>query len=235
MRPAATPERMDHITAERATVIRVRILAVVLSVTALAAIPVGLLWPEPSGAGETYTYADIAGNRDLWWGLLGAGATMGVINVPLQALATLLLVRGRGSAFATWGASAMWLGVALQATGVAGWASAYFYATNPQVEAAAGRAVIEAANADEAHLFALIVPGALLVMVGTILQCVGLFRAHVVPTWVPLAMLFTVLTFVIPGNGLAGLITSAPMAAGSIGLAYFVTRQTTASRTRWEP
>ncbi len=217
---------------EPATVIRVRILAVVLSVTAVAAVAVGLLWPEPSGDGETYSYADIVTHRDLWWGLLGAGAVMAVINVPMQALATLLLVRERGSAWATWGAAAMWLGVALQAAGVAGWASAYFYATDPGVGAASGRAVIEAANTDTAHLFALMIPGALLVMVGTVLQCVGLFRAHVVPTWVPLALLFTTLTLVIPGSGLAGLITAAPMAAGSIGLAYFVTRQPTASRAR---
>lgn len=224
-----TPERERTITVDRATAIRVRILAVVLAATAVTAVAVGVLWPEPSGGGETYSYADIAANRELWWGLLGLGAAVAVINVPLQALAVLLLVRERGSAWATWGATAMWLGVALQATGVAGWASAYFYATDAQVEAAAGRAVIDAANTDEAHLFALMIPGALLVLVGTVLQCVGLFRARVVPVWVPVAMLFTTLTFVIPGNGLAGLITSAPMAAGSIGLAYFLTRRTTAA------
>jgi hypothetical protein len=208
-----------------ATAIRVRILAVALSLTSVAAIAVGLLWPEPAAGGETYSYSDIAANRDLWWGLLGAGATMMVINVPLQALATMVLVRERGSAWATWGAAAMWLGAGLQAAGAAGWASAYFYATDPDVTAAAGSAVIEAANADQAHLFGLMVPGALLVMVGTVLQCVALFRAHVVPTWVPVAMLFTLLTFVIPGNGLAGLITAVPMAAGSIGLAYYVTHE----------
>jgi hypothetical protein len=227
-----TPERPDTIGAERATVIRVRIVAAVLSITAVAAVAVGLLWPEPAGGGETYEYADIVATRDLWWGLLGAGAVLAVINVPMQALATLLLVRERGSAWATWGAAAMWLGAALQATGVAGWASAYFYATDPQVDAATGQAVIAAANADQAHLFALMIPGALLVMVGTIVQCVGLFRARVVPTWIPVATLFTILTFVIPGNGIAGAITSAPMAAGSIGLAYFAVRRTTASATQ---
>jgi hypothetical protein len=200
----------------------------VLSATAVASVAVGLLWPEPSGGGETYGYADIAATRDLWWTLLSTGAAMAILNVPLQALATLLLVRERGSAWATWGAAAMWLGVALQASGVAGWASAYFYATDPDVSTASGQAVIDAANADQAHLFALMIPGALLVMVGMILQCVGLLRARAVPTWVPVALLFTVLTFVIPGGGVAGLLTSVPMAAGTIGLAYFVVRRTTA-------
>ena len=32
----------------------------------------------------------------LWWGLLGALAVMGVINVPLQAVATMFLVRATG-------------------------------------------------------------------------------------------------------------------------------------------
>jgi hypothetical protein len=153
--------------------------------------------------------------------VLNLGAINGIVNVALMALATLVLVRGRGSTWATWGAVGMWLGISLQAAGVAGWASAYFYATDPEVSAAAGKAVIEAANNDQGHLFALLIPGAALALIGTVLQCVALFRAKVVPTWVPIALLFTVVTFVIPGNGLAGLITSVPMAAGSIALGYY--------------
>jgi hypothetical protein len=216
--------------ADRATVGRVRLLAVVLGATAVVAAVGGLLWPEASGGGETYSYADIAGDRDLWWGLLGVLAVVGVINVPLQAIATMILVRGRGSTWATVGGCLMWVGIAAQAIGVAGWASAYFYATDPSVDAAAGRAVIEAANADQAHLFAFLVPGALLVVLGTVLQCVGLLRAHVVPVWVPVALLFTVLTFVIPGNGALGLVTSIPMAAGAIGLGVYTYRSVTGDR-----
>ena len=221
----ATADRMSSTTAEAATVTRVRILAVVLSLTALAAIAIGLLWLEPAGGGETYSYADIAADRDQWWLVLNLGAVNAVVNVALMALATLVLVTGRGSTWATWGAVAMWLGVACQATGVAGWASAYFYATDADVSAAAGKAVIEAANNDQGHLFALMIPGALLVVVGTVLQVVGLFRAKVVPVWVPIGVLFSVITFFVPGNGLAGLVTSIPMAAGSIGLAYFALRR----------
>jgi len=222
----STAERVSSTHTDPATAGRIKIMAAALVVTSLAAIAVGLLWLEPAGGGETYSYADIAGDRDQWWAVLNLGAVNGIVNVALLALATLVLVRGRGSAWATWGAVAMWLGIALQAAGVAGWASAYYYATDPEVSAATGRAVIEAANNDQAHLFALMIPGAGLALIGTILQCVGLFRAHVVPTWVPVGLLFTVLTFVIPGSGLAGLITSIPMTAGAIGLAYFVVRRT---------
>jgi len=112
-------------------------------------------------------------------------------------------------------------GIGLQATGVAGWASAYFHPTDPSVETSVGSAVIEAANNDQGHLFAFLIPGALLVVLGTVLQCVGLFRAHVAPVWVPIALLFTVITFIVPGNGVLGLITTIPMAVGAIGLGYY--------------
>ncbi|HET7689972.1 MAG TPA: DUF4386 family protein [Nocardioidaceae bacterium] len=211
--------------ADRATVSRFRILAIVLGFTAIAAAVGGVFWPEASGGGETYSYADIAADRDLWWGLLGVLATLGVINVPLQAIATLTLVRERGSVWATVGACLMWLGIAMQGVGVAGWASAYYYATDPSVDEAVGTAVIEAANKDQGHLFAFLIAGALLVVLGTVLQCVGLFRGHVVPRWVPVALLFTLLTFFVPGDGALGLVTSIPMAAGSIGLGYFAYRR----------
>ena len=209
---------------DRSTVARVTLLVVALGATAVAAAVGGLLWPEAEGGGDTYSYAHIAPERDLWWGLLGGLSVVGLINVPLQALATMLLVRARGSVWATVGGSLMWVGIAMQATGVAGWASAYFYATDPALERGIGSAVIDAANNDTGHLFAFLVPGALLVVVGTILQCVGLFRACVVPVWVPTALLFTVLTFIVPGDGALGLVTSIPMAVGAIGLGYFLWR-----------
>ena len=221
---------------DRSTVTRTTLLAVALGVTALAAVVGGLLWPEPDGGGETYAYAEVAANRGLWWGLLSGLAVIAMVNVPLQALATMQLVRDRGGVWATVGGALMWLGVGLQATGVAGWASAYFYATDPSLDRSAGSAVVEAANNDLAHLFGLLVPGALLVVLGTVLQCVGLLRAHVVPVWVTVGLLFTVLTFVVPGNGALGLLISLPMALGAIGLAYFawrsVTRRSHGSRRR---
>lgn len=216
--------QVDQETVDRSTVGRVKLLAVVLGMTAVAAAVGGVFWPEASGGGETYSYADIAPNRDLWWGLLGTLAVVGVINVSLQAVATMILVRARGSVWATVGACLMWVGIALQATGVAGWASAYFYPTDQSLKESVGSAVIEAANNDQAHLFAFLIPGALLVVLGTVLQCVGLFRARVVPVWVPIALLFSIITFIVPGDGALGLVTSIPMAVGAIGLGFFAVR-----------
>lgn len=210
-------------TAATSTRGRVAVLAVVLGVTSVAAVAGGLLWPEPAAGGETYSYADIVADRYLWWALLTGLSAMQVLNIPLQALATMFLVRRRGSAWATWGAALMWIGGGLQGAGVAGWAAAYFYPTDPGVGAAAGEAVVQAAN-NSANLFAFMVPGAVLVLLGTVLQCVGLFRSHALPRWVPVLQLFIVITFVVPGNGLAGLLTSIPMAVGAIGLGYYAWR-----------
>ena len=54
------------------------------------------------------------------------------------------------------------------------------------------------------------------------------------PVWVPIALLFTVLTFVVPGNGALGLATSIPMAAGAIGLGYYLWRSIVEPRTEVE-
>lgn len=215
---------------DASTVARVRLLALTLGVTAVAAAVGGLLWPEAEGGGDTYSYADIAPDRALWWGLLSGLAVVAVVNVPLQAIATMFLVRERGSAWATVGGFLMWLGIGLQATGGAGWASAYYYPTDPSLDEAIGSAVIETANNDQLHLFAFLVPGALLVVLGTVLQCTGLLRAHVVPAWVPIALLFSVLTFIVPGNGALGLVTSIPMALGAIGLGHCAWRRAVEAR-----
>ena len=80
----------------RATRGRVRLLTIVQGATAVAAVPAGMLWPESTGAGETYLYADVSGDRALWWGLLSFLSVLLVVNVPAQAIVTMLL-RGRGA------------------------------------------------------------------------------------------------------------------------------------------
>ena len=210
---------------DRSTAGRVRLLAVVLGITAVAATVGGVFWPEAEGGGDTYSYADIASDRDLWWGLLAFLAVNGIVNVVLLALATLVLVRDRGHVWATVGAAFMMVGIAVQAVGVAGWQSAYYYATDPAVDEAMGAAVVEAANDDQGHLFALLIAGAVLVIVGTVLQVVALIRARAVPVWVWVGLLFSIITLFVPAEGALGLVTGLPMAAGAIGLGYFAVRR----------
>ncbi len=204
---------------------RIRIVAVVLAVTAVATVPGGLLWPTTSTGGETYAYADVEPIRELWWGLLLGLAVVGAINVSAQAVVAMVLVRRRGATWVTWGAALMWSGVATQGAGVAFLAGAYYFPTSPDVDRAAGTAVIQAIAEDQVHLFAVLVVGALTVIIGTVLQAVGLLRAHVVPAWVPIATLFAVVTFLVPGDGVVGLVTSIPMAAAAVGLAFYAWRE----------
>ncbi|TXL58046.1 hypothetical protein [Aeromicrobium terrae] len=205
---------------DASTVVRVRLLAVVLAVTAIATVPGGVLWPDTSTGEESYAFSDVEPIRQTWFAVLLAIAVVAAVNVPAQALVTVLLVRARGAAWATWGAALMWVGIALQAAGAAFLAGAYYFPTDPSVPRSAGEAVFSAAADDQGHLYGVLVAGALTVVVGTVLQVVGLFRARVVRVWVPLALLFSVLTFLVPGNGVVGLVTSLPMAAGSVALAW---------------
>ncbi len=219
----------DRVTASSVDLVtpaRVKVLAILLVLTALPASFLGVLWKGPEETNGLYTFAEISPDRDLWWGLVTAVGVLLAISVPIQALLTMLLTTARGSSWATVGGVMMWIGAGLQAAGLGGWASAYFFATDPDVGASAGTAVIEAANADEAHLLGLVPAGMALVVLGTIAQSVGLFRGRSVPVWVPVAMLSVVLVFVVPGFGPQSLIGSVPMAAATIAIAVYAVRRT---------
>ena len=112
---------------------RIRVVSVVLIVTAIPTVPGGLLWPETSTGNETYAYGDIEPIRQLWWGLLLGLAVVASLTVTAQAVATLVLVRHRGSMWATWGAGLMWVGIAVQSVGAAFLAGAYYFPTSPDV------------------------------------------------------------------------------------------------------
>jgi hypothetical protein len=193
--------------------------------TAVVAMPGGVLWPEPSGGGEIYTYGDVQPLRDRWWGLLVVLSANLVLNVLAQALLTVFLVRRRGAAWATIGGLIMWIGTALYSVGVAGWAAAYYFATAPGVDVAAGTSVMNQAADDTAHLLGGVIAGSLLVAIGTVVQTVGLLRSRAVPRWIPVLWMTIVLTFVIPGSGWVGLLTAVPMTAAAIGTAYYAWRR----------
>ncbi|WP_328991411.1 DUF4386 domain-containing protein [Kribbella sp. NBC_01245] len=207
-------------TPETATRRRVGLLALALTITSITALPGSYLWPEPAAGGDTYTYADIAPIRDLWWGLLVFLSAALVLNVPFQALATMILVRRRGAGWATVGGAMMWLGTALYSVGGAGWAAAYYFATDPALDPAVGTSVMEQISADTGHLFGVMIPGALLVALGTVIQAVGLLRSRAVPRWIPILTLAIIPTFVLPGNGLTGALVGLPITVSAIALAY---------------
>jgi hypothetical protein len=118
----------------------------------------------------------------------------------------------------------MWLGTGLYAVGVAGWVTIYFFATDPAFDAASGRRLLEHVG-DDVRLFAVAIPGAVLVALGTVLQAVGLWRSRALPRWVPILSLVIVLTFIVPGSGWVGLLTEIPVAVAGVSIGYFAWRR----------
>jgi hypothetical protein len=202
---------------------RAGLLLIVLVVTSLTAIVGSLLWPEPE-VGDWYTYEDVAPIRDRWWGLLTALGVGLVLNVPAQALAALLLTPARGAMWTTVGAALMWLGTGLYAVGVGGWATAYFYGTHPVLEATSGARLLDRVGEDP-RLFAVALPGAGLVALGTVVQAVGLLRSRSLPSWVPILSLTILLSFILQGNGIVGALAGIPVAVAAIAMGYYAWRQ----------
>jgi hypothetical protein len=221
----STPAALHAEPREYATAHRIGLLAVVLAIASVAAVVGGMLWPEPNGGGETYAYADIADQRELWWGLLTGLAVFGILGTTLQAIATMYLVRYRGSAWATIGAALLIVGITAQGVGVAGWATAYFFPTDPALDPAAGQQAFDVVNDNIGYVFAVMITGAALAILGQIFQAVGLIRAKAVPVWIPIGLMTAVLTFLIPGNGAIGLLTALPMAVSATALGWYAYRR----------
>jgi hypothetical protein len=210
---------------EPATRHRITIVCVVLALTGIASIPIGLLWPGGSNSGTVLKVDDVQSYRQTWWVLIMSGAVLTTLNVPAQAIAVLTLVREKGAKAATWGAGLMWVGAMMQAVGLAGFAAAYFYPSDPSVSHDAGAAVFSSIAQDHAHLLAIQLPGHLLSTIGIVVQAVALFRSKAVPAWVPIVSLSILVTYVIPGSHVIGLVTQLPLAATCLGLAYYARRR----------
>jgi hypothetical protein len=218
--PMAGEEAISD-SAESVTRTRITALCVLLALTGMAAVPLGVLWPGNPDSSAALTVADVQSYRQSWWILIMSGVVITGLNVPAQAIAVLTLVRGRGGAAATWGAAMMWIGAVMEAVGLAGFAAAYFYPSDRSVSRAAGTEVFNSIAHDHVHLLAVQIPGHLLLTAGIVVQAVALFRAKVVPTWLPVLSLSILVTYVIPGSHAIGLVTQLPMAATCLGLAFY--------------
>jgi hypothetical protein len=216
---AVTPTR----TADPAARSRTGLLFGTLAVTSVLGLALTVLWPEPSG--EWYAYGDVAPIRDRFFAVLTVLTVVFLLGVPAQALAAMLVTRGRGAGWATAGGAVLILGAAMQATGPAGWAMLYYYAGGPALDPATATAFM-ARIASDGLLYAVPTAGALLVAVGTAVQAVGLWRSRALPRWIPLASLVIVASFVLPVNGLAGALVQVPIAAAAVGMGWYAWRRT---------
>jgi hypothetical protein len=222
----STSARLTPVGAIRS---RATVVCVVLVLTAVAFIPIGLAWPTVSDSGTVLRVEDVQPVRDSMWLLIMLTAVLGPLNVVAQALAVLMLVRDKAAATATWGAALMILGGVMEAVGVAGYAAAYFYPSDPAMTHAAATQVYDAIAGDHLHLLVFQLPGHLLLTAGIVTQAAALIRARVVPRWVAALTLAVVLTYAFPGSGLLGMVSVLPMTAGCIALASYTRRAFPAS------
>lgn len=220
--PAYTPAT----AVESANRTRYLVIAVLLAATSIVAVVGGWFWPAP--AGDWYSYADVAPVRGTFWlDLTLIGATI-ALAVPLQAVASMSLVRRRGATWVTIGAFTVWVGSALLAVALGGWATTYYVATGPGLDPGAATALLDRL-AHDGHLFAIGEPGSLMVSVGTILAGVGLIRSRVLPLWIPILSILTVGGTFLPSWGPVSLITNIPAAVVAVAIGSFAYRRAAAA------
>ena len=220
--PAYTPAA----AVESAHRTRLLVIAALLATTSIVAVVGGLLWPAPTG--DWYSYADVAPVREIFWldlTLVGAAVVLGV---PLQAVASMSLVRRRGATWVTVGAFTVWVGSALIAVTLGGWAMTYYIATGPGLEPGTATALLDHLARD-GHLFTIGLPGSLMVSIGTILAGVGLIRSRALPLWIPILSILTVGGTFLPSWGPISLITNIPTAVVAIAIGSFAYRRAAAS------
>jgi hypothetical protein len=228
MSTVTLPAVQATLVAEPARRVRLAVIAVLLVVTSAFLIIGGLLWTVPSG--DWYAYADIEPVRASWWLNLTLLAATFSVGVPLQAVAAMSLVRRRGSVWVTVGAFLSWIGSALLAVTLGGWAMTYYVATDPGLDAGAATALLDR-FATDGHLFGFGQPGSLMISLGTIVVAVGLIRARVVPLWLPILSLVTVLGMFLPAWGVLSLIANVPSAAVAVALGWYAYRRAASPAT----
>jgi hypothetical protein len=187
------------------------------------AVLLAAMWP-PS-AGDWFSYADLAPVRDRWFAVVTALSVGLILAVPAQALAAMMLARFRGAGWVTTGGVMMFAGTALQATGLAGWATLYYFATGPALDPATGEAFLSRIGAD-GLLFVVATPGAILIALGTAVQAVGLWRSRALPRWVPIVSLAILPTFFLPTESVAGVLGQIPISVSAAAIGWYAWRRT---------
>ena len=221
---SATSRAADNGSARRRAQVGLLFAAIVLM--AVATMLVSILFPAVGDTGW-FSYSSVRSTGPFFWIFLTLAAAHIVVAAVAGALAALLLVPGRGWRWATAGAALGITGAGFYALGVGGWAMVYYFAAHsPALEAPTATAFIESVNADAFRVFAAPVTGALAIALGTFLMAVGLWRAGTVPKWLPALGVFgSVITFVLPTDGLLGAAVEAPQAIAGIMVGWYAWRR----------
>jgi hypothetical protein len=168
-----------------------------------------------------------------FWGFLTLAAVNLVVAVFAGIIATLVLVPARGWRWVTAGAALAVVGVGFYAAGVGGWAMLYYFAANSsQLDAPTATAFIESVNADGFRIFGAAAGGAGLIALAVVLMSIGLWRSGNVPKWLPVvAVIGSLITFVLPTDGPLGVLVEAPQAITGVVTGWLAWQFVRTSRT----
>ena len=224
--------------------VQVGLILVSIVLTTIAGLSVSLLFPA---AGETgvFSYPALAADPSFAWVFFTlTGVNLVLAALPV-ALAAVLLVPGRGWRWVTAGFPVVLLGAASYAVGVGGWAMvSYFAVGSTALDPATAAKFVASINDDALHSLAPAATGAIVVVLGVLLLSVGLWRSHNVPRWViVLAVVGSIITFVLPTSGIVGVAVETPQALSGVLIGWFawrfvrserapLTETSSASRTR---
>jgi hypothetical protein len=204
---------------------RLQLLFAVILVTSLSALALSIVsFVKPIGHGDGLPdYAAIAPNRGYVWAFFLIAGVQLVVGACAAALAAWLLTPARGARWATVGGAIVWLGAAIYGVGIGGWATLYYFGTDPAaLDPATAARLIDHVNDDTARMLAVPIGGALLVALGATLLAVALWRACTVPRWVPIVGVISAVTgIVLPPDTVAGIAGEAASAATSIAIGWY--------------
>lgn len=235
----ALPQAPAAAAARPAAGSRMALLFAVILVTGVSAFAISVVSAaKPIGDGDSLPgYAAIASQRGYVWAFFVVAGVQLVVGACAAALAAMFLARERGARWATVGGSLVWLGAAAYGVGIGGWATLYYFATDPAVlDGATATRLVDHANDDTARLLAVPIGGALLIALGSLVLAVALWRARTVPRWVPVvAALSAVATIVLPPSGAAGLVAEAASSLTTIAIGWYAWRRSAALRAGVQP
>ena len=185
---------------------------------------------KPAGSSdELPDYTAIAPMRGFMWSFFVIAGINLIVGACAVAVAGLILTPARGAHWATVGAGLVWLGAATYGVGTGTWAASYYVATQPPLGAAQGTALVERINHDTLHMHVVPISGAALVLMGSLVMSVGVWRARSIPRWIVGAgVVASLATFLVAPSTIAGITAEAVSSATAIAIGWYAWRRTPA-------
>ena len=174
------------------------VVSAALAAGALAA-AVNML-ARPLAAADTDRFSALQPVRDEVWTFALVGGVAAALAYIAAGIAVCMLVTGRGSAWATIGATLLTLGAVPFCAGFFAWGAVGWYATS---DAAQGGALFAFAQDESAHMFAPQAVGFGLALLGIVALAVALWRSQAHPRPLALAVGLTPVIAVLSGEGIA--------------------------------